>query len=135
MLPSKIVIASALLLSANKDLLVVRKHTSNFYMLPGGKVEEGESFSQTLIRELREELGLNFTPEEFEYLGQHETSAVNEKNTTVQGNIFLLKHALDILPDAHAELAEVLFIPQQHYKNYQLAHLLQEFALPIWLAQ
>lgn len=131
---SKIIIASALLLNADKELLVVRKHTSNFYMLPGGKVEREESFLQTLIRELYEELGLNFSAEDFDYLGQHETTAVNEKNTIVQGNIFLLKKPLEILPTAHAELAEVLFIPKEDYQKYQLAHLLREFALPIWLS-
>lgn len=130
---NKIVIASALLLNADKDLLVVRKKNSKFYMLPGGKIESSETPIQTLLRELQEELNLKFDENNFEYLGQHATSAVNEANTTVQGEIFILNAFLDSLPIAHAELEEVRFIKKSEYKNFQLAHLLQEFALPIWL--
>ena len=129
----KIIIASALLLNAEKDLIVVRKQNSKFYMLPGGKVEGIESHMQTLIRELQEELNLKFDESDFKYLGQHETEAVNERNTIVQGNIFLLENTLDALPTAHAELAEVRFIRKEEYMDFQLAHLLQEFAVPIWL--
>ena len=130
---TKILIASALLLNSNKDLLVVRKNKSKFYMLPGGKVESTESYIQTLLRELAEELNLEFNESDFTYLGQHETQAVNEANTIVQGNIFLLKTPLVSLPKAHAELEEVRFIKREEINNYQLAHLLKEFALPIWL--
>ncbi|MCA5004921.1 NUDIX hydrolase [Sphingobacterium bovistauri] len=129
----KIIIASALLLNADKELLVVRKHNSKFYMLPGGKVERSESHIETLIRELSEELHLNFQESNFTFLGQHETNAVNEKNTIVQGNIFLHKGDLDLQPIAHAELAEVRFINKLEYQQFNLAHLLKEFALPIWL--
>ncbi|NGM71817.1 NUDIX hydrolase [Sphingobacterium sp. SGL-16] len=129
----KIIIASALLLNANKELLVVRKHKSKFYMLPGGKVEHNETYIQTLLREIKEELNLEFKETDFKYLGQHQTEAVNEENTIVQGNIFLLQTALESLPIAHAELAEVRFVKKEEYKDLQLAHLLEEFALPIWL--
>jgi 8-oxo-dGTP diphosphatase len=129
----KIIIASALLLNADKDLLVVRKKNSNFYMLPGGKVEGNESYKQTLLRELQEELNLELKESDFKYLGQHETGAANEQNTIVQGNIFILQNALVSLPKAHAELAEVRFISKITYQKFQLAHLLKEFALPIWI--
>ncbi len=131
---SKITIASALLLNEQKDLLVVRKHHSKFYMLPGGKVEHQETYIQTLIRELHEELSLQFEPIDFNYLGQHKTSAANEKDTIVEGNIFLLNKVLENLPSANAELAEVRFISKSEYQNFQLAHLLREFALPIWIS-
>lgn len=130
---NKIIIAAALLLNADKDLLVVRKKKSKFYMLPGGKVEFMESHIQTLLRELKEELDLEFAAEDFKYLGQHETKAVNEANTIVQGNIFILQKPVEFLPLAKAELGEVKFIQRNDYRHYQLAHLLQEFALPIWL--
>lgn len=130
---NKIIIASALLLNAAGDLLVVRKLNSAYYMLPGGKIENDESHIQALIRELNEELKLTFTESDFKFLGQHETAAANEKNTIVQGNIFLFKNAIKTLPEAQAELAEVRYLTKNEYKDFQLAHLLQEFALPIWL--
>ncbi|WP_160069357.1 NUDIX domain-containing protein [Sphingobacterium bovisgrunnientis] len=130
---NKIVIASALLLNADNDLLVVRKKKSTFYMLPGGKVESNESYKDALLRELKEELELEFTYDDFEYLGKHETQAVNEKNTIVQGNIFLLKTPLIHLPNSNAELEEVRFVSKVTHEKFQLANLLKEFALPIWM--
>lgn len=128
----KIIIASTLILNEQKDLLVVRKKKSNYYMLPGGKVEPTETHIDALIRELNEELNLIFKETDFTFLGQHETQAANELNTIVQGNIFLLKSTIQNLPTANAELEEVRYINKAEYTQYQLAHLLKEFALPIW---
>ena len=135
MVKNTIRISSALLLNDNKDLLVVRKAKSAFFMLPGGKIEKDEDLIDTLLRELNEELNLQFVGEDFSFLGTHETSAVNEKDTVVQGNIFLLNKALVVESITNrAEIEEVCWITKANYKDYQLAHLLKEFALPRWLA-
>lgn len=132
---NKIRIASAILLNANNDLLVVRKKNSLFYMLPGGKIEEGEALIDTLRRELCEELDLQFEKDDFAFLGVHETAAANEANTIVEGNIFLLKRPLLVdTVNNQAEIEEVCWITKSNYKSFQLAHLLEEFALPRWLA-
>ena len=128
-------IASAIITNCENDLLVVRKQNSQYYMLPGGKIALGEKLEETLIRELSEELALDFEPNDFTFLGTHETRAANEKNTTVQGNIFQLKKTLNIHVMHHAEIEEVVWITKENYDQYQLAHLLKEFALPIWLAK
>jgi len=39
-----------------------RSQFSGFWEFPGGKVEKGESLSEALIRETKEELGLNLNP-------------------------------------------------------------------------
>lgn len=130
----RIRIASAILLNENQDMLVVRKNNSRFYMLPGGKIEGTEELIDTLLRELNEELGLQLSSSEFSFLGTHETAAVNESNTLVEGNIFLLTSPLLVLPSHFAEIEEVCWINKRDHSNYQLAHLLKEFALPKWLA-
>jgi len=130
----KIRIASAIITNSQKELLVVRKRNSSFYMLPGGKIDGEETLVQTLLRELQEELDLVLAPEDFEFLGTHETKAANEQDTIVQGNIFLLKEPLNLSLNQHAEIEEVTWISKDNYTAYQLAHLLKEFALPKWLA-
>lgn len=51
------VAAKALVVRSGKILLV--KERRGFYGFPGGGVECGENFSQTIIRELHEEIGLD----------------------------------------------------------------------------
>ncbi|MDC7225104.1 MAG: NUDIX domain-containing protein [Spirochaetales bacterium] len=54
-----------------KILLLKRKNTGymdGYYSLVAGHVERGESFSECLIREAREEAGLTIKPEDVEFL-------------------------------------------------------------------
>ena len=58
----KIVVSLALINDANEILLSKRpknKHLAGFWELPGGKVEAGEVPEIALIREIKEELGIN----------------------------------------------------------------------------
>ncbi|SJN49145.1 Nudix hydrolase family protein PA3470 [Sphingobacterium faecium PCAi_F2.5] len=131
---NKIYLAGAMVVDPNNRLLVVRKKNSAYYMMPGGKIEKGELSSQALVRELKEELDLNISLSELEYLGFHETEAVNEVDTIVRGEIFKieLKAALDIFPQA--EIEEAIWLTVDNYENYQLAHLIEQFTIPIWKA-
>ena len=47
----------AFMVSDNKDLLLV--HNNNTYQFPGGHVEKGEDYKDTLIREIKEETGID----------------------------------------------------------------------------
>lgn len=55
----------------NKVLMLYRKHTpiyNNMYGLPTGKVEFGESLKGNLIREAKEELGIDLDPSDLEFV-------------------------------------------------------------------
>ncbi|UIR57635.1 NUDIX domain-containing protein [Sphingobacterium sp. SRCM116780] len=131
---NKLYLAGAMIVDPENRLLVVRKRKSSYYMLPGGKIEKGELSSQALVRELKEELNLTVVLKELEYLGFHETEAVNESDTIVRGEIFRLelKENLNLIPQA--EIEEAIWLTVTNYKEYKLAHLLEEFTVPIWLA-
>ena len=61
--------ALAFLLSESDILLLHRKDAvfgNNLYSLPGGKVEQGETARQAIVREVQEELGLNISESNFQ---------------------------------------------------------------------
>lgn len=63
-------IASYLLLIKDKEVLLLRRYNTGYrdgdYSLPAGHVEPGESFTQTMIREAKEEIGVTLNEEDFE---------------------------------------------------------------------
>jgi 8-oxo-dGTP pyrophosphatase MutT (NUDIX family) len=67
----------AAILDGNK-ILVVRKEKQEGeeYIMPGGRMEDGETQKETLVRELREELGVEVVT--YEYLGSFNDIAVFE---------------------------------------------------------
>lgn len=130
----KIVICSAAILNPNGDLLMVRKKGSAFFQLPGGKATPGESQEETLIRELREELRFDVLEKDLEFLGSHTACAVNEVNTLVEGNIYVIKLMATQSFQAYEELVEVVWIEQDNWQSFKLAHLAAEFVVPRWLS-
>ncbi|MCC9041397.1 NUDIX domain-containing protein [Myroides sp. M-43] len=131
--PTILYLASALITDSSNRLLTVRKKDSSYYMMAGGKIEKGELPEQTLIRELNEELNLTITSKDFILLGTHSTTAVNEPNTIVTAHIYhVIVSSVNLQPAA--EIAEVKWLTKDTYQNTKLAHLLEEFSIPKWLA-
>lgn len=54
----------ALIIDENNNILVTKY--ADIYMLPGGKIDKGENIESALIRELKEELGIEFDIKELE---------------------------------------------------------------------
>jgi 8-oxo-dGTP diphosphatase len=59
----------------NGKVLSTRSRGKDAYYLPGGKREAGESDTQTLLREIREELTVAVRPESIAHLGTYEAQA------------------------------------------------------------
>ena len=130
----KIIICSAIMVSPDGDLLMVKKKGSEYFQLPGGKIATGETDVETLARELKEELQFDVNDIVLQYIGQHSTQAVNEADTIVRGYIYLIKLDVKFPFPPQAELEEVQWIKKDNWQNYQLAHLAKEFVVPRWLS-
>lgn len=69
-------------------LLTVRKGGTSRFMLPGGKLEPGESARAAAVREVREEVGLALPEEALTDLGDWEGATANEPDRTLLAHVF-----------------------------------------------
>jgi len=123
------VVSAVVLRDEQGRILVVRKRGTTRYMLPGGKIETGETPAQAAIRELHEEVGAVLDTEQLHFLGDWITAAANEPNHSVHGYIF--EHPWIEGLAVRAEIDDLLWLhPDDMTQRNDLAPLLTERVLP-----
>jgi len=123
------VVSAVVLRDANGCILVVRKRGTSRYMLPGGKIEKGETPAQAAVRELHEEVGAELEPESLVFLGEWTAPAANEPDHTVCGHIF--EHPWVAGLAVRAEIEDLLWLhPDEMALRDDLAPLLVTRVLP-----
>lgn len=128
--PRRIHVSAAVILDADGRLLLVRKQGTTAFMQPGGKPEPGESPSQTLSRELAEELGVTVAPDELEHLGAFTAAAANEPGFLVVAEVFAAQLGAQ-QPAVGAEIAELRWITRRDADEIEVAPLAREYFLPV----
>ncbi|MBB2494838.1 NUDIX hydrolase [Aquipseudomonas ullengensis] len=123
-----LLIAAVCLLDEHGRLLLVRKRATRAFMLPGGKLEAGESPEAALRRELREELDLSLDEQPLQALGRFLAPAANEANTRIDAHIFIARLPHPVSPAA--ELEELRWHDADGPPSDDLAPLLLEHVLP-----
>jgi 8-oxo-dGTP pyrophosphatase MutT (NUDIX family) len=91
-------------------LLCRKKAGSSLLILPGGKLEPGETAEECLRRECREELG-DVELSNLGYIGHYESSAAGQVEKTVR--IELYAGELEGTPVAHSEIKELVWFGQE----------------------
>lgn len=126
-------VAAALLLGPDGRTLVVRKAGTTAFLQPGGKIEPGETSEEALVREIREELGIDADIGTLRPLGRFSAVAVNEPDAVVVAETFLL--ATSAVPVPAREIEEIAWIDPLHPPAIELAPLTGEHILPAWRAR
>ena len=124
-----ITVAAAIILNQHKQLLLVRKRNTQFFMQVGGKLEPNEAPEQTMIREIAEEISANAEIEQF--IGRFETRAANEAGHQLISYVYQVN--LDQAPQINAEIAEMKWIDLDDEQTL-LAPLTKEVVIP-WSKQ
>lgn len=127
------ILAAGIVIDPKGRLLVVRKENTHKFMLPGGKIDEGEKPVEALIRELNEEVGMNIPPMLAHFIKTYEAPAANEPGYFIRSNLFFVLLPEHIQVNASAEIAEAIWITPQDLPNLDLAPLMTSFVVPTWL--
>lgn len=120
-------IAAAVIVDEKGRILLVRKRDTRFFMQPGGKLQHGETPTETLARELDEELGCTFLHAEF--LGAFTAPAANEPGRTVEAVLYSVKITGHVEPGS--EIEEVAWIEPSRTCDLSLAPLTRDYVLPL----
>jgi DNA polymerase III epsilon subunit-like protein/8-oxo-dGTP pyrophosphatase MutT (NUDIX family) len=125
--------AAAIITDAAGRTLLVRKTGTTAFMQAGGKIEPGESALQALVRELREEVGLEVDLDATEYLGSFRAEAANEPDTVIRAEVFAMSTDRIIVPGN--EIEQVLWIETDEPFGVELAPLTRDTVLPLWVSR
>lgn len=128
-MPTTLMVAAVILRDNENRLLTVRKHGAAMFMLPGGKVEPGETTSAAAARELAEELGIKVSVDALRLLGHWLGAAANEENTFVDSTAYSSNSRET--PAVAAEIAEFSWLDMATAPGrHDLAPLLLQYVIP-----
>lgn len=94
----------------DKTVLSTRSKGKDVWYIPGGKREEGESDTEALIREVKEELSVELLPESIAYYGTFEAQAHGKaEGMVVRMTCYTASFSGELR--ASAEVEEFAYVP------------------------
>lgn len=127
------VLAAGIMIDPSGKLLVVRKANTQKFMLPGGKIDANETPLETLLREIKEEIGITLSPALPQFIQKYRAPAANEPGFFIESNLFMLLLPQHMETTPKSEIAEARWITPKEAESLDLAPLMRSFVVPLWL--
>lgn len=124
--PTGTFVVAAVAFVRDNHVLAVRKSGTTRFMLPGGKLEPGESAHDAAVREVSEEIGVDV--HDLVLLGEFAADAANEPGHRVESTVYLAD--LPTAPVPTGEIAELRWVDLAG-EHEDLAPLLVDLVMPL----
>jgi 8-oxo-dGTP diphosphatase len=110
-----------------RKLLMCRKYNELHFIMPGGRMQEGETPKQTLERELEEELGVKLVS--MEHFRDYEAPHIQDKNKIVRMDTYLAEIRGE--PRASMEINEIIWLDSNYKaRGINVASINQDYLIP-----
>lgn len=113
----------------DRRFLVSRSKGKGFFISPGGKLEQGEASEDALIRELREELGIEVVLQNLEKFGTFYAPAAEQAEKYLQIDVFLVRNWTGTIQPI-SEVEEILWIDSHVPSGIKLGSIFEHDVLP-----
>lgn len=118
----------------DKKLLVVRSRGKSHFFAPGGKLEQGETHEQALVRELKEELMMELADHHYEHFGSFSAEADDKPGIMLHMTVFLIKdYDGPLAPDS--EIEELSWVDANNSANVPMGSIFAYEVLPRLVAK
>lgn len=94
----------------------MQRSNSGEYKIPGGGVENGESYQEALLREVREETGLFVVPDSIREIGE----VLEIREDTFQKGTKYIAHSFYYFCEVTEEIAQTSMTENEMEKGYRL---------------
>lgn len=113
----------------NRKLLVTRSFGKDFFIAPGGKLEDSETPIEALKREIYEELQVKIEIESLEHLGTFRATAAEKQNTVVEMYVYVInKYSGKIVPSGEIEAIRWI---DSNTSDVQIGSIFEHDVVPI----
>jgi 8-oxo-dGTP diphosphatase len=117
------------ILIKDRKFLVERSIGKEFFIVPGGSLEPGETPKQALVRELHEEFQITALEDDLEVFGAFFAPAAGQENRFLQMDVFVVKKwSGEIKPDHEVE--EFMWIDSNPPKDKKIGSIFEHEVLP-----
>lgn len=122
--------ALLILNSESTKFLVVKKATGTMkeWIMPGGKIEKGESLEDSLVREINEELICSVHKESIKFIAEYEAKAAGQLDKML--NLKLYSGDYTGVPTASHEIAELGWIGKGDQTNMEASETIRLYIIP-----
>lgn len=120
---------SAGILINDRKILVERSKNKDFFIAPGGKIEQGETEKEALIRELFEEFKINIKETDLEDFGEFCAPAAGQESNMVYMHCFIVKN-WEGNPVPDNEVEEILWINSLDVGKIKIGSIFEHEVIP-----